>query len=230
MADKDQGSDNKSRQKIMIGVTVVVVAFVGWQVMGMFGGKAQEEEQAKVAAATPPPAPMPTPKAAELPKQPAPLTQREVELMQLQQETEAKYPAAINELQMLKIQRDIAETNKAIVSAKLDTVSAQKNIVAILAPEQPTNYSQRLTNPVTGEPTGAGVPTQDILQVAYTVISVSEIQSRWSAVLGAQGKLYNIHVGDILPPDNSKVISIDRYGVVLEKEGVKKTISLVPII
>jgi len=229
MADKSQ--DGKGRQRIIIIILVVVGGFLAWQMKSMFSGSSADTTAAanKIAAnQPPPPPPMPAPKPADLVKA-APLTEREMQLMQLQQETEAKYVAAINELQMLKIQRDIAETNRAIASAKLDTVSAQKNIVSLLAPEQqPANYSQRLTNPTQGVPTGPG--QQPSIEVAYTVISVSEIQGRWSAVLGGQGKLYNVHIGDILPGDNSKVSGINKYGVQLQKDGVVKTVSLVPII
>src|SRR5690348_16893059 len=105
-------SDKKTRQKIIIGVMVVIVGFLAWQVVGMFRGDSAPQAPAKTAATTPPPPPMSTPKVAELP-QAQPLTQREMQLMQLQQETEAKYVAAVNELQMLKVQRDIADTNKA---------------------------------------------------------------------------------------------------------------------
>jgi type IV pilus biogenesis protein PilP len=154
-----------------------------------------------------------------------------MELMQLQQETEAKYVAALNELQMLKVQRDIAQTNKDIASAKLDTVSAEKNIVTLLTPETNNNYASRLTNPTQGVPTGPGNgPPIPIVETAYTVISVTEIQGQWAAVIGAGGKLYNVHIGDVIPDDNSKVISINRGGVVLQKGETKRTVSLVPII
>lgn len=226
----EQGSDKKTRQKIVIGALIVIGGIFAWV---MFGGSSTTETAPTATTstvATPAPATMPTPRPAELPK-PAPLTQREAELLQLQQETEARYLAAVNELQMLRIQRDIAETNKAIAGAKLDTVSAQKNIISLLTPEQTTNYGQHLVNPAgVTSPTQPSRPPVDVIEVTYTVISVTEIQGRWGAVVGAQGKLYNVHVGDVLPIDNSKVININRSGIVLEKDGVKRTISLVPII
>jgi type IV pilus biogenesis protein PilP len=228
MADKDQGSDTKSRRKILIIILVIAAGFIAWEVMGMFGSKS-EVKTVKTAINTPPPPPMPTPKAVEiLPS--APLTPREMALMQLQQETEAKYVAAVNELQMLKVQRDIAETNKAIASAKLDTVNSEKNIVTLLTPEQNANYSQRLANPAQAAAIGPQGPGPAVVEVAYTVISVSEIQGRWGAVLGVQGKLYTVRVGDVLPTDGSKVVFINRSGVVLQKDGMRKTVSLVPII
>lgn len=225
MADIDPG---KRRQAIIGVILVAVIGFMLWQVFGLFGGSKPSAPK-KTAATRAVQAPMPTPKAAELPAA-APLSPREIQMMQAQQALEAQYLAAINELQMLKIQREIADANKAIASAKLATVNSQKSIVSLLAPEQSNNYAQRLTNTAQGVPVGqSGAPT-NIIETKYTVISVSEIQGRWSAVLGAQGKLYNVHVGDVLPADSSKVVSIDRGGVVLEKDGMKKTVSLVPVI
>jgi type IV pilus biogenesis protein PilP len=234
-SDRAQGIANMStRQKVTIGVFVVVIIVVIWQVIGLFKGDSQP---AAVPAPTMAGTGQPGMPSQVMPAQPpapkpaaAPLSQREIELMRLQQETEAKYIAAINELQMLKVQKDIAETNKAIATAKLDTVTAQKGIVQMLEPQAPpptpADYAQSLVNQ-TASAQGAGVRSGE---VSYTVISVSKTQSRWNAVLGYQGNLYSVAIGDVLPADGSKVISIDRTGVVLEKDDVKKKVSLVSII
>lgn len=241
-SDRTQAFANmSSRQKVTIGVFVIVVIVIGWQLIGLF--KSNTEEAATSSATKPnmlqgaasgqgqgmasqQPAPAPKPAA-------TPLSQREIELMRLQQETEAKYIAAINELQMLKVQKDIAETNKAIATAKLDTVTAQKGIVQMLAPQSPpvtqADYAQSLVNQTAAGQQGQAASMKPA-DVSYTVISVSQIQSRWSAVLGYQGNLYSVSVGDVLPADGSKVVSIDRAGVVLEKNDTKKKISLVSII
>lgn len=246
-----------TRQKATAGIFVLIMLFLLWQVWGLFRGSKPTPAPAPAkhttamnaaapGAATANPAtatPAPTP---QLPK-PA-MTQREMELMQLQKETEAKYVAAINELQMLKVTREIAETNQAIMSAKLATITAQKNILEVLTkPSQqatPANYSEGLVNPTAGAPltppgsAGQG-PTQappaqitppPPTESAYTVISVTQLRYRWGAVLGYEGNLYNVSIGDILPPDGSKVIGIDKSGVMLEKNNVRKRISLVPII
>jgi hypothetical protein len=62
------------------------------------------------------------------------------------------------------------------------------------------------------------------------VISVSQLQNRWGAVLGYQGNLYSVFSGDVLPPDGSKVISISKSGVILEKNGIRTLVSMVPVI
>lgn len=244
-SDKTQAIANMNpRQKITAAVLVVILIIVIWQVVGMFGGSKATPPMERNASqanamrgntpATPPQ--QVTPQPAELMKQQQATSPREAQLMMLQQETQAKYIAALNELQMLKISREIAETNQAIATAKLATVTAEKNIVNLLAPPQsitPTQYSRGLVNPVSS---GNVIANQNVPQqmapseINYSVISVSQLQYRWGAVIGYQGNLYSVYVGDHLPADGSRVVSIDKSGVVLEKDGVKRKLSLVPII
>ena len=159
--------------------------------------------------------------------------------MQLQQETQAKYVAALNELQMLKVTLEIAETTKNIAAAKLDTVKNQKDTVDILSgprvPVSPQGYAQGLEGPsqtVTQTQTiQAPKPLLVSSEVNYTVVSVSQLRRKWNAVLGAQGSLYSVTVGDVLPADGSTVLSIDKSGVILGgKDGQQKKLSMVPII
>lgn len=239
-----------TRQKATIGLFIVVLLIVIWQVAGLFGSNDSSapppQRAANMPAVTAPgaaapavPATLQRPQAAQLIKQQAPLSQRELELMKLQQETQAKYLAALNELQLLKVSKDIAETNQAIAKAKLETISAEKNIVNMLAPPPPpvtpAAYASGLVNPASAaapEQTPPSPPANAVTQqeTNYTVVSVSLLQYRWSAVLGYQGSLYNVSVGDVLPPDRSKVVSIDKTGVWIEKDNTKRKLSLVPII
>lgn len=225
-----------NRQKAIAGALILVLIVLVWQISGLFGGGTTTQDTIK------PTANLQAPAQQQLAPQPAPLpkpvmTQREAELLQQQQQIEAKYIAALNELQMLKLEKEIAETNKAIIDAKLGTVTAQKNIVDMLAPPpppqvSPAGYAQSLA---TGQPVvvTSDAPPIKISQpqeVSYTVVSISRIKSRWSAVLGYQTNLYYVSIGDVLPADGSKVVSIDRSGVILQKNGVRKKVSLVPII
>lgn len=240
-----------TRQKAMAAIFVIVVIIVVWQVIGMFRGSPAPQinpaNQTTTAmrsgapgAAQPQQQQQMTPQPAPVPAQPA-LTQREMELLKLQQETEAKYIAALNELQMLRVEREIAENNRAIMTAKLDAITAQKNIVDLLtnpAPQvAPGAYAQGLVGPVSSGTNVAqpGQPSpppalQAPAEVQYTVVSVAQIQNRWSAVLGYQGNLYNVSIGDILPADGSRVVSISKAGIILEKDNQRKRVSLVPII
>lgn len=242
-SDKSQVFSNMNmRQKVTAGALVLILIVIIWQVVGLFGGGSTKAPTSAAVKSTGAPAAMTAqqamPQPAELVKTQAPTSQREMELMQLQQETQAKYLSAVNELQMLKVTREIAETNQAIMAAQLATVTAQKNIVTMLAPQQQmmaSDYGRGLVNPAGAsaqvKPTGQSQTTATIVpDVTYTVISVSQLQYRWNAVLGYQGNLYNVSVGDVLPADGSVVKSINKSGVTLEKNGVIKKISLVPII
>lgn len=226
-ADKTSLPPITTRQKITALIFLMVMIFLIWEGIGLFRGSSSSSTPVKAnSMMSANMSNMMTPQPAALPK-PVAMTPREMELMRLQQETEAKYLAALNELQMLKIEREIAESNKAIMSARLDTIKSEKSIVDLLLPAIPApgTYAKNLVNPVTSSITQAAPA-----EVNYTVISVSQLQYKWNAVLGYQGALYNVSVGDILPADGSTVMVIDKSGVILEKNGVKKKISLVPVI
>lgn len=257
-----------SRQKITIAIFVIVFVVVVWQVIGMF--RSSEGEPSATAApanramsgnrpmnaanqpANAGAAPSNQPKQGQL--MATPNTQANspelIAARAQQQELQAKYIAAINELQMLKIQRDIAQANQAIMAAKLATVTAQKSIINLVNPPAPIVPAGVYTTALGGTPGGSpsrplgtpprpgspnapssGPSTDDATKdITYRVISVSQIQYRWSAVLGYQGSLYHVQVGDVIPADGSTVISISRGGVVISKSGVRKKLSLVPII
>lgn len=222
-------STSSPRQKIVAGIVVVVVLFLIWQVYGMFsGGSAATNAKVAQQAAPPPP-----PQAVQLVAKPVAMTPREMELAKAQADTQAKYVAALNELQTLKLSQQIAETNQAIMTAKLATITAEKNIVEVVSkatmPVMPGNYVQSLG----GEPQQSKADVKSApspLVVSYSVVSVSQLQYKWHAVLSYSGNLYSVTVGDVLPADGSKVVSINKSGVELEKNGASIKVSLVPII
>src|SRR5438105_8732767 len=105
------------------------------------------------------------------------MSPREIELLKLQQETQAKYIAALNELQMLKIQREIAETNQAIVKAKLETVTDQKNIINLLSPAAPLVTSKTYAAGLSGQQPPGQIPAPPVSNtLTYDVLLVSYLQ------------------------------------------------------
>lgn len=241
------------KQKIMLVAFILICLFLIWQVMGMFGGKSSTPAPTQKAVSTvrsststtqtkngapqvaqgmQPPGQAPQ---ATTPR-PAPNSQLDPLLLKIQQETQTKYVEALNDLQMLRIQKNIAETNQAIMKAKLEVVKAEKGITDLLtkpqAPQVPASaYANRLVGPggeaipAPPEAGTAAAPAQPT-EPSYVVISVSMQQNRWMAVLGYQGKLFNVSIGDVLPIDGSKVIAIDRSGVTLKRDDTVKKISL----
>jgi hypothetical protein len=240
-----------ARQK-MIGVLLVVVVFITlWQFIRLLGGggSSGNTTTAKIVPITSPGTKNQfSPNQANMPINAA-FSQEEPQIKQSpisasnqlinqERQSEQQYISKLNELESLKIQRQIAEMNQAIAAAKLATVTAEKGISDLLikpAPAQvaPSEYATKLVNPVRQ---GETVVSQQQAQAAstagiqYTVISVSMQLKKWSAVIGYQGKLYNVSDGDVLPIDGSVVEKIFKDGVVLNKDGKKRKISLVSAI
>lgn len=272
------------KQLATIGIMIVVVLIIIWQLMGLFGGGSStttvpaaptkpaatskmnsmttaSPNGAAPSATSPSPNTMPpttpsmTPSPAEevaapsdgTPK-PAPVDSANATLLKLQKQTEEKYLAALNDLQMLKVQQAIAETNQAIATAKLTTVTAEKNITDLLTKPAENPYGAGQA-PASAAPSMAGAPlpgmapaTPSALPSAgnpavkvtaasvvpdapYQVLSVSEQNGKWTAVLGLSGKMFSISVGDSLP-DQSVVIGINRQGVILEKDKKSRKVSM----
>ena len=243
---KDRISESNPKQKIILVAVVLVVALIIWQVMSLFssptpppappvtktmpangsgGASNKTNGQMPTTAATTPPDQL---KQGTLPVDP--------QFNKMQTTTEEKYVTKLNELEDLKIQRQIAETNQAISAAKLATVTAEKDISDLLtkpAPAVPlpgSAYANQLVSPTTGG--GAAVmvpvpPKEVEATVEYSVISVTMQLNKWSAVLGYQNRLFNVTVGDVLPPDHSIVININKSGVTLKKDGETRKLSMI---
>jgi type IV pilus biogenesis protein PilP len=237
MADKMQAVSNmNTRQKITAGVFGVIILVVLWQVWGMFGGKSskpthtasnQTMMQPNMSSL---PAPSVPTQMQQVPQQTA-NTPQEQASMQQQQDAQLRYLQALNELQLLKVSQNIAETNRSIMAAKFDTINSEKKIVDLLSgPAQPApNYAQAMTNNVSNESATTKTVTTTS-EVPYNVVSITETHEVWSAVLGSSGTLYHVRVGDVLPADGSTVISIHANSVTIEKAGARRKLSLVSII
>lgn len=237
-----------AKQKITAVALVIILIIIGYQVMGIF--KSDTGEVITPAAGTPPgaaanKAPGGAQMAPSSMQNPAPQTLREVtptmepRIVDIQKQTQQKYLDQINQLQTLKIQREIAETNQAIAAAKLATVTAEKGVTDLLTrPTQPYGtgmsgvYSSTAVTPpgvsttTTQTSETLPVPAPVSNDVPYTVVSVTMQLGRWAAILSFQNKLYNVVVGDVVPLDGSVVTSINRNGVTLMKDGKSRRVSI----
>ncbi len=219
--------DNK--QKATIGAVVVMVGVIGYMAMGMFGGDSSASDPSTQAAA-----PMPTPTVAPVAKE-DPTSQVAPEELQRQQQIQAQYIATLNQTQMAKAQQDLYEVNQKIADAQAKTIESQVKIVGLLtAPEEagapPTSAAQPVSGqgqPAPGQETTSAQASVSSKDVKYGVVSISKLQNKWGAVVSYAANLYSVHAGDVLPPDNSTVVSIDNRGVVLEKDGMRTKISMV---
>jgi hypothetical protein len=244
---KEKLGEMTAKQKAMIGVMAVVVLVVIAQVMGLMGNgltksvpstasttstvnKSSEPNKMGGAAVSPSPESNKMLQQNEL--QQAPVA-NDARFLQLQQMSEQKYIGKLNDLEDLKIQREIAETNQAIATAKLATVTAEKNINDLLTkpvPKVPASaYANKLAHPgaeETAAETSTSSATRTMPDVDYTIISVSMQLHKWNAIIGYQGKLFNVAVGDVLAADGSVVVDINKNSVTLKKEGETRKISI----
>lgn len=239
------------KQKLIIGAIVVIVLIVLWQFMGMGGGESTTIEPTPAANNRVKPAGMPSapaahstmPMAAATPSVPASATSDmkeprsaplpiNAEMTKLQQ-SQTEYIAALNKLQMLKLQKEIDEAKTAIATAELNRMTAEKNIADLITTKQDIMPVQNtVTPPATTEagstptltPPAPVVPVV-VQEYPYTVLSVVYAK-KWTAVVSGQGKLYNVAVGDVLPPDNSKVVAIDKQGVTIKKAGITRSLPI----
>ncbi len=232
------------RQKAIIAGVAVIILIILWLSYSMYQNSqpmvvTPTPTTAPIAGAATAPGGMPpihTPSQAKLTTQP--MTEREAQLMKIQQETESSYIKAMSELQLLKLNQQFAETNQAIMKAKLETVSAQKKIVDLLQTDaERANAAGQGANitPAAMEAAMRNMQAQQQLAqqqaiANYTVVSVTNLQGQWRAVLGTQGRLFSVKVGDVLPVDGAKVLSISSSGVTVQRNGISKRFSMVPII
>jgi len=264
MSEKPKGgtglSGMSSKQKMTAVVFVIIVIIVIWQAMGLLGGRSHHtptpastpvtavspnmagKGSESLSAVPPPPTTTSIPSSTAAPVAAPPqisetIVPKEAEFFKLQQDAQQKYITSLNELQTLRIQKEIEETHQAIATAKLATVSAEKNIADLLTKPAipslaPSAYGSGLVTPVqSGQPIVSNAPMQSLEgEPQYVVISVAMQFNTWSAVVGYQGKLYQVTVGSILAPDQSEVVSINNNGVVLERGNKRKKITIVPSI
>lgn len=260
---------SSARQKVTIGAVIVVIAIVIWQfkgLLGIGGGSSSDTIQpapqptsVKMTANAPqsmspsspktPTVTTPTTTRGPMTSPPQDSQSAEMEVKQTslidtgitpeQRAATQKYIGKVNELEELKIQKDIAETNQAIATAKLATVTAEKSISDMLikpstsmAPSLPPGgYAAQMTAPIPSPTaivtTPPPAPEMPPPLSDYTVISVTMQLNKWSAVIGYQGKLFSVSVGDTLPPDSSVVTKISRDAVILRRNGKIRRVPVV---
>lgn len=233
------------KTKVQLGIVVVVVGVAVWAGMSMMGGD-DAAQIAEVKQQTRPNTDIPKP-AALVTKSGEPVaapSDRERMLVKMQQDTETKYIATLEQLQLLLVEKDIANANKDISKAneesaksKLTMVTAQKRLVETMAAPKPTtpatvdNAGSVGAPPSGGKGAAAGAGSSSNTAEVYAVVSVSYTRGKWVAVLSSNtGKLYSVSVGDPLVEDGSTVKSIGRSGVTLEMAGTSRKIPMVSVI
>lgn len=149
-----------------------------------------------------------------------------------QQQNVSAYINKMNKLQSLKLEREIAELSKDISAANLATASSDKKLSELLVPSTGGFESK----PAPSMTPGALPPISTIQSTNeknmemekslndYSIVSISMQLDKWTAVLNYRGKLYSVHVGDILPSNHFMITNISNDGVTLTKN--KKSVKI----
>jgi type IV pilus biogenesis protein PilP len=131
---------------------------------------------------------------------------------------------------MLKLQKEIDETKTAIAAAELNRMTAEKNIADMITSTQniaPAAPAPAATNQAAPPPPPQvihGPPVKS--EASYTLMSVSYEGGRWSAVVGLEGKLFTVSVGDVLQPDDSVVMAINKKEIQLKRDTRTRTVAI----
>ncbi|HSW93085.1 MAG TPA: hypothetical protein VLJ15_01875, partial [Gammaproteobacteria bacterium] len=130
-----------TKQKVIGVLTVVILAFIIYEVIGLFSTEKAAEPvivPAKPAAGEKTPKPAATAQTNRGTEQPQLTTVNALTApgsnidFQKQREQQEAYLDSVNQLQLLRVKREIAETNQAIAAARLATETANKNMSDLL--------------------------------------------------------------------------------------------------
>lgn len=247
MLSQKPSGPSANRQKIIIGGIVVGLIVVLWQIKGMFGGGSkpavpppQSAPQVQQMQARPVAPGQPAQPLAANPNQPvvssaqpqiseAPVPKEVTGILMTQQQMQQHYLESLNELQMLRLQRELIELKGAIASAELAKATTEKNLQDLLNPPPPPPPPPHMNPYLNNAPPGPGAAVEvESIWSQYRVLSVvSNEAATWSAVIGFRDKTFVVNVGDVLPPDGSRVISINKQGVTIENDGKTKQIEII---
>lgn len=241
MAIQKSMSGLGQRQKVIIVAIVIIFLIVIYNIVGLFRNSGTTTTPTVATTTTPavttPPASAPgNPKeataASAITDQSAAANSSvrqthvlpNLEILRLESQKQTEYMSDLSELQLLKVQRQIAETKQAIAAAKLATITAETGIADSLTVtgQGRGNVSQQQVTLNTNFTPPAPAPS---INASYTLMSVSFQGKKWTAVIKDSANYVIVSVGDKLS-DGSTVQSIDRAGVTIKKDNTITKLAL----
>lgn len=230
MAQPGQNLD--TRQKVIVVLTVVFFLIAGWQLVAIFKGNGGGHSHT---AATPAPAAAtssvaapaqqrapqpntPAPKQVALPA-PSPKTLAE---LQLSQQNQMEYLQLSSDYQLAKMRQMLADTNASIAKANLSSAKSSLELSKVSQQYKTIHGASSDLSNVTPSQTPSALSHQSTkitISGKYSVALVAYQRGKWTATLRTDdGTLVSVKTGSQLP-DDSRVVMINRNGVVLQKDG-----------
>jgi hypothetical protein len=225
MLEKLKKLDGK--QKVKLIALIVVLLIVVWQLSSLFGSSGSRTPAIKKQS-------MIAPQVSERPGviKKESLPKLSAEATNNTSKSQRNYIDALNKLQMLQVEQKILTTKESISQAKLSIATTEKNLMELNAPPPipapipVATYAKHLVNPAGNQPSFHII---DNSNNRYKLLYVANVSGAWQAIIGNQGKLYNVTIGTALP-NGSRIATITDTTVTLENGNTRKTISITPVI
>jgi hypothetical protein len=240
-------SDMEPKQKGMLVATIIVFLIIGYMVYKLFFAgsspaptpvakaptPAAQPQQAAPAANsaasdlavnansaagvaantvnTAPAANPAVPQVVEMPKRE--LTPEELNLLEERRQVQQQYLQLVNQYQLMEMQNKVATSQSTLIKTQVETAKAEQQAskLGILLPGQ------------------SGESDADKSLSGVTLVYVGQKSGAWSAVLNLRGQYVTVKLGSHLP-DDSVVSKIDDNGIVLYKDGQRRTLAVATVV
>ncbi len=151
------------------------------------------------------------PQVVEMPKRE--LTPEELNLLEERRQVQQQYLQLVNQYQLMEMQNKVATSQSALIKTQLETAKSEQQAtkLGVLLPGQ--------QGPSDADKSLSGV----------TLVYVGQKNGVWSAVLNLRGQYATVKVGSHLP-DDSVVSTINDNGIVLYKDGERRTLTVATVV
>lgn len=151
------------------------------------------------------------PQVVEMPKRE--LTPEELNLLEERRQVQQQYLQLVNQYQLMEMQNKVATSQSSLIKTQLETAKSEQQAtkLGILLPGQqgPSDVDKSLSG--------------------VSLVYVGKKNGVWSAVLNLRGQYATVKVGSHLP-DDSVVSTINDNGIVLYKDGERRTLTVATVV
>lgn len=216
------------KQKILLTLIIVAVAYLLWQIYDMFFAGSVTTAATTTSTISAAPAaqsfqPVTTTTStqtsttpimtAAAPKMTTVTTQqqttqplREVTLRAPLTDSQRQYLKLVNQYQLVKMQRMVADEQAAMVSSKEKIAEANQQIAKMSGGVVQNSASILDNSPSSTSPTG------------YQLMYIDYQNGHWTATLNKNGQFQEVEVGTTLS-DGTRILKIDQNGAVINQSG-----------
>jgi len=205
-------------QKIKVIIVVVVLIIIIYMISGLFGGNSSSNYRPSTVVNNQNKLPPPQLVANVVQKQS--IAKPDIILNNLN-EKQMAYLKAVNELQMLQLQQQIAQTKQQIAQAELQAAQSNKQLQSIISPPPPPLFANQ-DQSQSAQSAAVVAPT-----ITYQLEYLANQGGKWQVILSNNGNLINATMGTVLP-DGSTITNISGTSVTLMLHNQTKVLTIAP--